>query len=203
MCIRDRDEGQWQQRVEVDLKAYDAGTDNGASYTAGNSATVPPETIHAITDSPFDVNPVLGRFVFELLDTAGDFPLSGAHSGLYFDPNNSGDGVTLIVSEGPTRNFVLATWYTYRDGLQMWLAGSADFNPGDTEISIELLRTTGTGFGADFNSADVEAINWGTLTLSVPNCGFIDMSYQGTENPAEVGTAQYQQLAGIEALGCE
>ncbi|WP_223788733.1 spondin domain-containing protein [Marinicella meishanensis] len=198
-----REAGQWLDRIEVDLRAYDAGTDSGTRYTSSNSATAPPAAIQAINSSPFDVNPVLGRFVFELLDTAGAFPWSGAHSGLYFDPNNSGDGVTLIVSEGETRNFVLATWYTYRDGQQMWLAGSADFEPGDTAVEVNMLRTTGANFGIDFNAADVTAINWGNLTLSVPACGVIDMAYEGVENPTEVGTTQYRQLAGIEALRCE
>ena len=57
----------WAQNVVVDLLAYDAGTDSGATYTAANADTVPPEPIAQLTGSPFVVggSPVsLGTFTF-------------------------------------------------------------------------------------------------------------------------------------------
>lgn len=55
--------GEWIDSVSVTLPPYDAGTDSGAVYASGNSATVPPAPIRLLTDSPFDGNsPPLGTF---------------------------------------------------------------------------------------------------------------------------------------------
>ncbi len=198
-----RSNGQWQEMIAVDLHAYDAGTDSGVSYTSSNQVTNPPEVIRPITGTPFDVNPVLGQFVFELLETQGNFPLAGEHSGLYFIPENSGDGVNLIISEGEENNTVLVTWYTYRDGQQMWLVGSTGFLTGDTEVTISMFRTSGGQFGDDFNADDVEVTPWGSVSVSIPTCGHMNMAFEGTENIDEFGTAQYTQLTGVGDLRCE
>lgn len=59
--------GQWRDRVEVELFAYDAGTDSGAGYTAQNADTDPAEAITRIEAAPFVVNDNLtsvGTFTF-------------------------------------------------------------------------------------------------------------------------------------------
>lgn len=198
-----RNNGQWQETVTIDLHAYDAGTDSGNSYTASNQASNPPEAISVISDSPFDNNPILGQFVFELIETEDNFPLNGNQSGLYFNPANSGDGVTLVISESDDRNFMLVTWYTYRDGQQMWLVGSADFAAGDTSVEVNMIRSTGAGFGAEFNSEDVETIPWGSLTITIPSCGHMNMAFNGSEIADEFGTVAFAQLAGVGGLVCE
>ena len=57
----------WLNRKEVDLLAYDAGTDSGATYAAPNSATEPRESIARLEDSLFvsggGVAPPLGTLV--------------------------------------------------------------------------------------------------------------------------------------------
>ena len=60
-----RDENGWIDLIEIDLFAWDAGTDSGISYTSANQATVPPETISRVLASPMLVNGVVtpvGRF---------------------------------------------------------------------------------------------------------------------------------------------
>ena len=62
--------GAWLERVEVDLRLYDAGTDDGTLYTAANADTDPAEPITRLTESEAgftDGEPVVGTFVFELL----------------------------------------------------------------------------------------------------------------------------------------
>ena len=62
--------GAWRKRVEVSLRLYDAGTDDGTVFTAADADTDPAEPITALTESDTDFaegEPVVGTFVFEQL----------------------------------------------------------------------------------------------------------------------------------------
>ena len=64
------EDGAWRERVEVNLRLYDAGTDDGTVFTAANADTDPAEPIAALTESDTDFSegePFVGTFVFELL----------------------------------------------------------------------------------------------------------------------------------------
>lgn len=63
-------DGAWRERVEVQLRVYDAGTDDGAVYNAADADTDPAAPITALTESEAgfaDGEPFAGIFVFELL----------------------------------------------------------------------------------------------------------------------------------------
>jgi hypothetical protein len=66
LCV----DGQWLDNLEVELFAYDAGTDSGATFTATNDDTNPKEPIVRIDGDPFllngEVEP-LGSFQFSQL----------------------------------------------------------------------------------------------------------------------------------------
>lgn len=66
-----RDGAGWKSRVEAELHVYDAGTDDGATYTAPNADTVPRGLIAPLAEPPFQTNGRMGTFVFELLATTG------------------------------------------------------------------------------------------------------------------------------------
>ncbi len=64
--------GAWKARVKVPLSVYDAGTDDGAVFTAANADSDPAEPITALTSDPDDTDfsagkPAVGAFVFERL----------------------------------------------------------------------------------------------------------------------------------------
>ena len=66
------EDGTWKARAEVALVVYDAGTDDGAVFTAGNADSDPAEPIAALTSDPDDTDftagkPAVGTFVFERL----------------------------------------------------------------------------------------------------------------------------------------
>ncbi|MGK5091119.1 spondin domain-containing protein [Deltaproteobacteria bacterium TL4] len=67
LCFND----QWLEKTEVELYAYDAGTDSGSDYTAKDQVTDPPTPIVKIKKTPFLVDkkiPPLGVFSFERRD---------------------------------------------------------------------------------------------------------------------------------------
>ncbi len=195
--------GQWLERLSVDLLPYDSGTDSGAGFQSPDSDTVPPEAIHPITVAPLDSGVPLGRFVFERLDTAGNLPLSGHQSGLYHDPERSGEGINVLIATLGERRFIFVTWFTYHDGNPLWLVGNIDFQNGDDQVQIPLFRTSGTGFGEFFNADDVELTPWGTISIAFPSCGHLAGSYQSDDTAFGSGTLMLEQLVGISGLACE
>jgi len=60
-------DGLWSDSVTVDLFVYDAGTDDGVTYTSANTVTSPPQPITTITTTPFLVGvvvPPVASFTF-------------------------------------------------------------------------------------------------------------------------------------------
>ena len=67
------EDGTWKQREEVSLLLYDAGTDDGATFTAANANSVPAQPISRLTSDSGDTDftdgaPAVGTFVFEKLE---------------------------------------------------------------------------------------------------------------------------------------
>ncbi len=68
------EDGDWVEEKVATLYALDAGTDSGATYTAANDDTVPPEPIHRIVSGPLGNGAPVGTFTF----TRQDVPESDA-----------------------------------------------------------------------------------------------------------------------------
>ena len=67
-----RENGLWKNTFTIDLFPYDAGTDEGTSFTDPNADTFPRALIERIVTTPFPNGVRLGRFVFDLLSTDGE-----------------------------------------------------------------------------------------------------------------------------------
>ena len=64
--------GTWKESESVSLLLYDAGTDDGATFTAADANSVPAQPISRLTSEPGDTDftdgaPEVGTFVFEKL----------------------------------------------------------------------------------------------------------------------------------------
>lgn len=120
-------------------------------------------------------------------------PISGNLSGAWFDPARSGEGVLIDIARVGNRNVVFLAWFTYLNGQQLWLAGNADFNAGATTITLPMASTRGTGFGNLFNSTQVIATQWGTISLEFRSCNELRLQYNGG---GQSGSLVYQRLVG-------
>lgn len=161
-------EGDWRRTVMLDLYPYDAGTEDGTTFSLSNPDTNPQETITSIRGTaPFSDEEPMARLSF-VLDTTGRPP--GRVTGVVVTP---GIGA-LIVSWDPVDD---------ADGYKLqWTSGDQAFGPArqrvvggsateDTipnltpgiQYSVRVIATkTGTGDGAPSN------VDSGT-PLSVPN----------------------------------
>ena len=57
----------WVQSLTLELRPYDAGTEEGAGFSLSNPATSPPEPIAPLAGAPFVGSPVIGRVHFTRL----------------------------------------------------------------------------------------------------------------------------------------
>jgi hypothetical protein len=48
--------GAWRTSVQLDLRVYDSGTDDGASFTAPNAVSTPPGTVQRLSTPAFDTD---------------------------------------------------------------------------------------------------------------------------------------------------
>ncbi len=93
----------WLDEVVVTLMPFDAGTDDGTTYTSSNANSNPPQPIYEITGYPFFGVPI-GTFTFTKI-TADDL-------GLCVDQLVAGQNATLTVSHGTPQETVAIMWST-------------------------------------------------------------------------------------------
>jgi len=105
--------------------------------------------------------------------------LQGAMSGTYYSASRSGEGVLVDFGRVGNTPIVFFSWYTYLNGRQQWLVGSAPFDASDTTAVVDLVSTRGTGFGSRFRAEDVDRLPWGSASLSFPDCNAMVLSYRG------------------------
>ena len=63
--------GVWTPKVQVDLVAYDAGTDSGVGFTSPNADTQPRQTVSGPRDPAFSAAAAEGRFGFVVIELVG------------------------------------------------------------------------------------------------------------------------------------
>jgi hypothetical protein len=88
--------------------------------------------------------------------------------GSWYLPARDGEGFQLSV-EGDDASVFVMTWYTYLDGKQVWMIGTGTRN-GNQLVFSEMVITSGTGFGSDFNPDDVIRENFGSITFDFTDC---------------------------------
>ncbi len=124
--------------------------------------------------------------------------LVGADSRAWYDPQRAGEGIMVEVGTlngGPT---LFVTWYTHVAGEQLWLAaGPVSLDPNQSEITMDLLSTSGGSFGVDFDADAVSFDVWGSVTVSRVACDQLLWRYEG---PSEIGVGQRQFLPLLSDL---
>ncbi len=112
--------------------------------------------------------------------------LHGRTTRAWFDPARAGEGILTEVGTLDGQPALFATWYTYQDGEQLWLAaGPLRFTPGTARLSTELVVTGGGEFGAAFDPGQISFQTWGSVEVEIFGCDRLAWRYQ----QADGGTA--------------
>lgn len=122
-----------------------------------------------------------------------------ARSGTFFDPSHDGEGwmIELLANQQ-----ALLYWFSYDDqGRQRWWTGLGTM-AGDALSIDQLVTTTGTRFGADFDASEVQRIPWGSLVIEYQLCDRGQLHYQSGLAPFGRGQLAHQQLLQIGGTDC-
>lgn len=108
------------------------------------------------------------------LDDAHDeaeLTIGGNYSGSWFDDTRNGEGFVFEFGEIlQERRILSAFWFTHKQGKPYWLLGTAEYAAGSSELSVDLFEFSGTGFGTEFVSSDVEPSVQGSITFRFTGC---------------------------------
>ncbi|HKJ15792.1 MAG TPA: DUF4331 family protein [Xanthomonadales bacterium] len=127
-------------------------------------------------------------------------------SGSWFgeDPDQDGHGFQIEVldrpANGPYENDVLAYWYNYVGGQQIFLLGEGRAVGGGVEIPV--IITSGAEFGNNFSADDVIRESAGILTLIFSDCDSGIASFEADYPGLSDFDFPIQRLSRIKDLPC-
>ena len=111
----------------------------------------------------------------------GTFPILDLHTGGWYDPAKPGRGFSVEVAksnDAAGSPVLVAYWYDYFEGKQVWMGGAAPFQWGASSVEVPVLIAEGGQFGPNFDPTTVNLNpNWGTLTVSFTACDHASFSY--------------------------
>lgn len=114
----------------------------------------------------FDAFPVEMQRIIPTECGAGAPPVNDqVITGNWFDPARDGEGFQLAYEEG---RYIL-TFYTYKDGKQVWLIGAGD-RVGNTLTFSNVSITRGADFAGRFRAGEVEREFFGEIEMVLDDC---------------------------------
>ncbi len=130
-------------------------------------------------------------------------PITGATSGSWYDPDESGHGFLIQVAPP---NLFIAYWFVYTpDGTaQAWMAGSGTYDTTGNSATIEMQQQIGAKFPPLFNHSDLTSIDWGSLTFTQTDCTHATVSWipKVASYPASVAPLPLTKIIGVNGLTC-
>ncbi|RFF28888.1 peptidylprolyl isomerase [Wenzhouxiangella sediminis] len=152
-----------------------------------------------LSDFPRDT-PVIERAV--RLDEG--FPLMPDHSGSWYDPQTSGVGFNIEIADDNGGNGPIANvyWYNFDEQRQFWLVGSAPFEYGATEVTVDLSSHPADEEGVGFQSPPESDFSiYGSVTLSFDDCTSGSVAYDLTDYGS--GEIAIARLSRPDNYSCE
>jgi hypothetical protein len=148
-----------------------------------------------------DVNINNNLYYVVEFDTGNTFEINAGHSGAWFNPDTSGQGVLIDVE--PTEQFMFASWFTYTDAAsdnpneQRWFTAQGKYS-GNSAV-LELYETLGGKFD---DTQMVNSNKIGEVTVSFSDCEQGQLAY---DIPAENLQGMFPMQRVIDGSGnvCE
>ncbi len=150
----------------VNLQADTENTDSNVSHFATSllpSSLMNPSITNRAFNGDLDIVPGL----LEDLGWIDSSAKRAQFTGNWFNPSRSGEGCQLTFDGG--QDIPVLTCYLYRDGEPFWLIGNGDDLLDRIEFN-EMVITSGTGYGSQFDPAEVVLDNWGRIVMRPIDC---------------------------------
>lgn len=130
--------------------------------------------------------------------TGREVAAHAGHSGSWYVPEKPGHGFAVHWS---TPEQAIVTWYTYdNEGRQMWILGVGEPDGEGNLLVTDAHTTRGARFGSQFDPAQVERLEWGTLKFTL-GCEQAGVDYAPLQAFPE-GTLDLQRLTRLREVGC-
>ena len=135
--------------------------------------------------------------------------ISGYMSTNWTSQTQSGEGIVMQVydADHATRELAFA-WFTYDNlGAPFWLYGEGSLPIGATSVTAQTAYFKGGTFAPAAGSAAVPPTIWGTVTFTFPDCGHMNIVYNGdasaVHGPKGNSSAIYARVADVNGLVCQ
>jgi hypothetical protein len=127
--------------------------------------------------------------------------LDGYMSGNWFDPAQSGQGFQLDFSD--QESILLAEWFTFGpDKRPLWIYAQGVYDRTGNTVSVPAAIYSGSSFGPNFRSSDIQQTLWGTLTFTFADCDHGAVSWNSTVPGYGNGSMQISRLSGVRGTTC-
>ena len=95
----------------------------------------------------------------------------GGPTGQWFNPERNGEGFYVeIINTGGNQQIGVAMYSFDADGDQLWVVGNVPIGPDDEVVQVPVFQFNGPSWGADFDSNDLNTIEFGSITVRFPTC---------------------------------
>lgn len=153
----------------------------------------------------YDDVPIMLPLVYRAVQTNG-FPIMPLHTASWFDPDNSGVGFNLEVTNdgsGEQGPLLIVYWYDFRDSEQFWLMGVTDFDYGESEVTVDLITFEPGSEPVDFLTPPSEDgfEAWGSLTVRFNDCRSGRFTYDSPHHGS--GEVDVVRLSLPDRASCE
>ncbi len=162
------------------------------------------------TSSRYTTYPMAAYNPASYAEASLPLPISGYMSTNWSNPNQSGEGLVVQVYDaGDQANRILTfAWFTYDNmGLPFWLYGQATFPIGTRTLAVPTIYLSGGSFAPAILGAGVPYTNWGTATISFPDCGHMNVQFNGSASavngPTGSGNLTFVRTADVNSLVCQ
>jgi hypothetical protein len=99
-------------------------------------------------------------------------------AGTWWNPSRAGEGIVIDLENRGATPTVFFSWFTFLNGQQLWVVGSAPYDVTGNDLEdIPLVVTRGADFGSLFDPADVEGETFGTATLRFDGCNSATLEF--------------------------
>lgn len=121
-------------------------------------------------------------------------------SGTWHVPEQGGHGVQTQVIEAGGQRILVATWYVYHEGKQIWLTGTGPI-VGKRAV-VNWNRTRGAQFLPAFDPASVVSEPWGTGTFELVDPQRLRMQWQSNLPGFGTGSLDLSRLTEMLTASC-
>lgn len=136
------------------------------------------------------------------LDCPGPATMTDALAGIsgsWYDPSHNGEGWVL---EYLGDNRLLMYWFTYDNtGKQSWFIGIGLVSANEV-VFDDVLITSGTRFGENFDSKAIVFDHWGTVDLTLHGCDTMTVDYASDDARYGSGRLEAQRLIFVAGMPC-